>query len=125
MPSPPPARIGSLFSEIPAELPDERFEALIETPGFRLERILSQGQATPPGQWYDQDRDEWVLLVEGAARLSVEGRAEPVELAPGDTVLLPAHCRHRVDWTPEDRVTVWLALHFSAEAELTEEQQDE
>lgn len=104
----------SLLADLPGELPEERFETLLETPTFRLERILSLGHATPRGQWYDQDWDEWVMVLQGAARLAIEGRTEPVELHPGDNVLLPAHCRHRVEWTPSDRVTVWLALHYPA-----------
>ena len=104
--------LGSLFSSIPGELLEERFETLLETPDFRLERILSRGHVTPEGEWYDQETLEWVLLVEGAARLAVEGRADDIVMSPGDTLLLPAHCRHRVIWTPPDRVTVWLALHF-------------
>jgi cupin 2 domain-containing protein len=103
---------ASLLAGIPAQLPTEQFETLLETGAFRLERILSRGQATPPGEWYDQDGHEWVLLVQGAARLRIEGQDAPVDLVPGDTLLLPAHCRHRVDWTPPDQDTVWLALHF-------------
>lgn len=109
-----PQRILSLLSDLPERLPEERFETLLETPAFQLERILSLGHATPAGEWYDQARDEWVMLLQGAARLSLEGRDEPLALLPGDTLLLPAHCRHRVEWTPADQVTVWLALHFPA-----------
>lgn len=104
--------VASLLADLPETLPEERFETLLETPTFRLERILSLGHATPEGQWYDQDRDEWVVLLQGRARLSIEGRAEEIALNSGDAVLLPAHCRHRVEWTPSDRITVWLALHY-------------
>ncbi|CAL1239086.1 cupin domain-containing protein [Candidatus Methylocalor cossyra] len=106
----------SLFANLPEALPEERCDTLLETPGFRLERILSRGHRTPAGEWYDQPLDEWVLLLQGQARLTIEGRAAPLELSPGDAVHLPAHCRHRVDWTLPDCTTVWLALHFSAEA---------
>jgi cupin 2 domain-containing protein len=103
----------SLLADLPEDLPEERFETLLETPAFRLERILSRGHATPEGEWYDQDRDEWVLLVQGEARLVVEGQAAEIALNAGDALWLPAHCRHRVSWTPSNRVTVWLALHYS------------
>lgn len=93
---------------------EEVFESLLQRPGFRLERIQSWGQVTPEGEWYDQAEDEWVLLLIGAARLLVEGQ-EALALVPGDTLLLPAHCRHRVIWTDPAQVTVWLALHFSPE----------
>jgi len=107
-----PPSVHNLFSELPGKLPEERFETLLETPGFRLERILSLGHVTPAGEWYDQERDEWVTLLQGAARLELEGRAAPIEMRPGDYICLPAHCRHRVAWTDPDQVTVWLALHY-------------
>jgi len=106
------ALINALLAGLPENLPEERFEVLLETPAFRLERILSKGHATPEGQWYDQDWHEWVLLLQGQARLAIEGREGETFLQPGDSVLLPAHCRHRVEWTPSDRITVWLALHY-------------
>ena len=104
--------LHNLFDKLPAELPEERFDTLLETSGFRLERILSLGHVTPAGEWYDQERDEWVTLLQGAARLELEGRAAPIEMHPGDCLCLPAHCRHRVAWTDPDQVTVWLALHY-------------
>jgi len=58
---------GNLFHDLPARLTDERFETLLATPGLKLERIVSTGQTTPEGQWYDQDRDEWVVLLRGGA----------------------------------------------------------
>jgi cupin 2 domain-containing protein len=117
--APPGIPTASLLADLPDDLAEERFETLLETPAFRLERILSRGHATPEGEWYDQDRDEWVMLLQGQARLVVEGRAEETVLNPGDAVLLPAHCRHRVAWTLPDRITVWLALHFSGAAGLS------
>jgi cupin 2 domain-containing protein len=117
---PPGIPMASLLADLPDDLPEERFETLLETPAFRLERILSQGHATPEGDWYDQDRDEWVMLLQGQARLAIEGRAEEIVMNPGDAVLLPAHCRHRVAWTPPGRITVWLALHFSGTDEFSQ-----
>jgi len=101
--------------ELPeGDLNSELFETLLQRPGIRVERIISSGQSTPPGEWYDQDRDEWVLLLAGAALLSLAGEEEPRRLLPGDSLLLPAHCRHRVESTATDRATVWLALHLAA-----------
>ena len=105
--------VENLFAHVPDRLPDERFEALVRGGEFRLERIISTGQVTPPGQWYDQDREEWVLILRGSARLRFEGEAEPLCLGPGDYVLIPAHCRHRVEWTDPLQPTVWLGLHFA------------
>jgi len=107
-------KAGSLLSGLPArKLAGEMVERLIERPGLRIERIVSTGQATPEGQWYDQETDEWVLVVAGKAGLRIEGEAADRELGPGDFVLLPAHCRHRVVWTEAEKPTVWLAVHFS------------
>ena len=121
----PPPR--NLFADLPADRSREHVQALLETglerglergrePGrVRLERIVSFGQATPAGEWYDQDADEWVALLQGGAGLLCEGEAEPRVLAPGDWVLIPAHTRHRVAWTAPDGPTVWLALHVPPE----------
>ena len=85
---------------------------LAERPGVRIERIVSTGQASPPGFWYDQDWGEWVVLLSGAARLRFADEDEPRHLGPGDWVDIPAHCRHRVEWTDPDQPTVWLAVHY-------------
>lgn len=103
---------GNLFEGIPADLPEERIDTIVEKGGMRLERIVSRGHATAGGQWYDQPRDEWVTLLQGSAALIIEGQKAPVVMAPGDHLLLPAHCRHRVAWTDPDQDTVWLALHY-------------
>jgi cupin 2 domain-containing protein len=107
------ATAGSLLDGLPARALDaEQVTPLVERPGWRIERIVSTGQVTPQGEWFDQDSDEWVLLVAGAARLYIEGEPEERTLAPGDFVLLPARCRHRVTWTDTASPTVWLAVHF-------------
>ena len=106
-------RTGNLECDLPARpLLDEICDLLVERPGLRLERIVSTGQATPEGQWYDQEDDEWVLVVSGAARLRIEGESADRELGEGDWIMLPAHCRHRVTWTRAEPPTVWLAIHF-------------
>jgi cupin 2 domain-containing protein len=109
-------RSGTLRDGIPDRRhTGEIVDRLVErVPDFRIERIVSTGQVTPEGEWYDQDDDEWVLVVAGAARLRIEGEDHDRELAEGDWVLLPAHCRHRVTWTQSEPPTVWLAVHFSA-----------
>jgi cupin 2 domain-containing protein len=112
------ASMIALLADLPEDLPEERFEVLLETPSFRLERILSKGHTTPEGQWYDQDWNEWVVLLQGQAKLSIEGLTGETILHPGDALLLPAHCRHRVNWTPPATVTVWLALHYSGSIAL-------
>jgi cupin 2 domain-containing protein len=103
-------RSGNLFAGLPAAAA-ETIDELLSGGRFVLKRIVSTGQATPPGVWYDQDDDEWVGLLSGGAGLLVEGEAAARVLAPGDWLLLPAGCRHRVEWTDAARPTVWLALH--------------
>ena len=94
----------------------EVFEALLVHPHVRIERILSHGQSSPPGFWYDQPEDEWVLLVQGRAELTVivdeSAAAQALSLQAGDWVFLPAHHRHRVRSTSPD--AVWLAVHLGA-----------
>jgi cupin 2 domain-containing protein len=107
--------VTNLFEPIPPHLTEEIFQVLLETDSFRLERIVSTGQATPPGEWYDQDTDEWVVLLTGGAGLRFEAEREPRVLRPGDHLLIPAHCRHRVEWTDPSRPSVWLALHYRHE----------
>ena len=106
-------RSGSLRLDLPSRpLPDEVVNLLVERGNLRIERIVSTGQAISEGQWYDQDTDEWVLLVEGAAGLRIDGESEDRRLNDGDWIFLPAHCRHRVTWTRAEPPTIWLAVHF-------------
>ena len=102
---------ANLLADIPVELTDELFQTVLSTPNLLIERIVSLGHASPDGCWLDQDRHEWVLLLQGAARLVFEG-AEPIDLLPGQAVNIPAHQRHRVDWTAPDEPTIWLAIHY-------------
>lgn len=103
---------GTLLTAIPKITGEESFETLVAVDGMKVERIVSQGHATAAGEWYDQTWHEWVLLVKGEALLLIEGEQAPHRLLPGQWMLLPAHCRHRVEWTLPDQDTVWLALHW-------------
>ncbi len=105
-------RTCSLFDGIPAVLEKEFFQTLAESGGTRIERIVSDGQATPDGEWYDQGWDEWVLLISGVATLLFDSASPPLSLKPGDHVMIPAGCRHRVEHTDPDEKTIWLAVHF-------------
>lgn len=106
---------ANLLKNLPDALPEEVTDILLRSQGsFRLERIVSHGQASPPDFWYDQEEHEWVMLLEGAAGLRFEDVPTPRELHPGDALLIPAHRRHRVEWTQKERPTVWLALFWKA-----------
>jgi cupin 2 domain-containing protein len=113
VPKAPELQRGSLFGAVPARAEREVFDLLVDRPGARIERIVSTGQTTPPGQWYDQPGDEWVALLAGRATLRfAEGAI--VDLSPGDWLLIPAHLRHRVEATSADPPCVWLAVHLPA-----------
>ena len=102
---------GNLFANLPVASEDEIFESVLERPGLRLHRIVSNGQSSPPTGWYDQNDHEWVVILSGSAGLEIEGEKTIRTLRPGDYVYLPAHLRHRVAWTDKNHPTVWLAIH--------------
>ena len=111
-PAPGPAPRGRIGAEIPRELPAEHSALLAAGSGVRIERIVSRGHVSPPGFWYAQAEDEWVMLVSGAARLEIEGEGE-IELRAGDWVDLRRRLRHRVSWTDPERDTIWVAVFRS------------
>ena len=100
------------MNNIFADLPEELVEVLAENKHVRIERIESTGHASPDGFWYDQDENEWVVVLKGAAKLLFEGEDRPVEMKPGDHINIPAHKKHRVEWTTTEEPTIWLALFF-------------
>jgi cupin 2 domain-containing protein len=100
----------NLFADLPTQLPDELCTTLLDADNVRIERIVSHGHASPDGFWYDQDQHEWVIVLKGVARLRFED--EIVEMKPGDFVNIPAHKKHRVEWTRADEPTIWLAVHY-------------
>lgn len=104
---------GNLFARPGiADTGAELYEELLSRSGFRVERIVSTGQASPPGFWYDQEVGEWVVLMSGAAEIQFEDEAESHRMVPGDWVDIAPHRRHRVNWTDTSQPTVWLAIHY-------------
>ena len=104
--------VTNLF-ELPSPLPTvEETAVLVAGESVRIERILSTGQTTPVGEWYDQAEDEWVTLLQGEAELRfAEGKRHC--LKAGDHLLIPAHCRHRVEYTSKSPPCVWIAVYGS------------
>ena len=103
---------GHFLQDAASGLPHEISEVMLTGHELRMERIVSHGQASPPGYWYDQDEHEWVMLLEGEATLRFEQDDQSLRLMPGMHVLIPAHVRHRVDWTTPAMRTVWLAVFY-------------
>lgn len=99
------------ITNLPAQTQAELWEKIIESPHILIERIISTGQITPQDQWYDQDRDEWVILLQGEAILSYEDGTN-FYLKSGDYLLIPRHVKHRVNYTSDQPPCIWLAIHF-------------
>lgn len=103
--------MNNIFENIPEALDAELFETLLRSPQVRIERIISRGHRSADGCWYDQKENEWVIVLKGSALLVFDdGREET--LGAGDYIDLPAHTRHRVEWTDPDTDTVWLAVWY-------------
>jgi cupin 2 domain-containing protein len=101
----------NLFADLPEKSSQELFSTLLDNPQCRIERIVSYGQSSPDRFWYDQNWDEWVLLLQGCAELDVEG--QKVKLVPGDHVLIKAGQKHRITHTDQNQPTIWLAIHLN------------
>ncbi len=105
-------KTGSLFGAIPAQLPDELTQEILHSTTLRIERIVSRGHCSPQDFWYDQDEHEWVLLLSGEAKLRFQSERETLHLRPGQYLHIPAHVRHRVEWTSADKDSIWLAIFY-------------
>ncbi|NRB23065.1 cupin domain-containing protein [Shewanella sp.] len=101
----------NIFDKIPSDLTLESFEQIGGNDKILIERIVSKAHVTPEGQWYDQDRSEWVMVLKGEAKLQFE-QGERVHMKAGDHVDIAAHCKHRVTWTSPETETLWLAVHY-------------
>ena len=115
-------RSGNVFAGVWPAPAEETATTLAARQGAFVERIVSTGQASPPGFWYDQDWTEWVIVLMGEAGLRIEGEAAARTLQSGDWVELPAHVKHRVEWTLPHPPTVWLAVHWKGGAEAPRDQ---
>ncbi|MFH0726436.1 MAG: cupin domain-containing protein [Pseudomonadota bacterium] len=104
--------LKNLLEDAPNDSTEELVENILSGNHFRMERIISNGQASPKGFWYDQDQNEWVLVLKGKGGLMFEGSKDIIEMNPGDYIHIPAHRRHRVAWTDTARETIWLAVHY-------------
>ena len=103
--------MNNLLTPLPGHIDHEQVEELLSQPNVKIERILSKGQTSPETGWYDQDKNEWVVVLQGAGDITFED-GNKVRLQPGDYINIPAHRRHKVSWTDPDSVTVWLAVFY-------------
>jgi len=103
--------MSNIFDDIPENLHSEVFESLVDSDNVRIERIISKGHTSPDTGWYDQENNEWVIILKGAANLSFTDKST-VNLKMGDHIIISAHEKHRVSWTDPDTETIWLAIHY-------------
>jgi cupin 2 domain-containing protein len=109
-----PEICANLFADLPrSTAKNEQFTELLTRPGLKIERIVSTGQCSPPDFWYDQPGGEWVLLIQGEAKLRFADEIKIHHLKTGDFLDIPAHTKHRVEWTAPDPSTIWLAIHYT------------
>ena len=101
----------NIFESIPSDMGDEIFDVLVEKDALRIERIISKGHQSPSVGWYNQEQDEWVIVLQGAAIITFEDGCDS-KLGRGDYLHIPAHTKHKVSWTNPEIETIWLAVHF-------------
>ena len=107
---------SNLYTDLPTLLPEELIEKLVDTEDVRIERIVSTGHTSPPGFWYDQPENEWVVVLHGEGVLEFEDEDEKYRMVPGDYILIPPHRKHRVLSTSMKEPTVWLSVFFGNNA---------
>jgi len=111
-----PTNTTNIFTEIPKDLSNEIFENIIKNDNVTIERIISLGHTSPPTGWYDQDRNEWIIVLKGSAKIVLLTPTSQNEttttLSAGDHINIPAHTQHKVIWTTAESETIWLAIHY-------------
>src|SRR5574338_845788 len=104
--------IIKIFSGIPRQITQEITDVIVSSPEARIEKIVSKGHSSPRDYWYDQEQNEWVIVIKGKARLEFYGEIQLVELNEGDYINIPSHKKQRVDWTDPESETIWLAVFY-------------
>lgn len=104
-------KLENIFDSIPDNLDEEVFDLLLQNNQIKIERIISKGQSSPKSGWYDQDKNEWVIVLKGEAIISFEN-GEDANLKAGSYLHIPAHIKHKVKWTDPDAETIWLAVFY-------------
>lgn len=104
-------KMPNIFKEIPKNLQEELFEDIISNDDLKIERIVSYGHTSPESGWYESELNEWVILMQGEARLSFDNK-DDVHLKTGDYINIQALQKHKVAWTLEKIETIWLAIYY-------------
>ena len=106
--------IENIFKDIKIDKNNEQFFDLLKTENIRIEKIVSNGQTSPKDFWYDQDENEFVIVLKGEAVLEIQKNNEIVELKlnNGDFINIKAHEKHRVKYSSLEEPTVWLAVFY-------------
>ena len=105
-------KIKNIYKDIPPPVTDEIFGEIISSENIRIERIVSKGQTSPDNFWYDQDQNEWVMVLKGRAKLRFADEKKVVDMREGDFLNIPSHKKHRVEWTDPENETIWLAVFY-------------
>jgi cupin 2 domain-containing protein len=101
----------NFFEGVSPDSKEEIFDTIIKNKNVKIERIVSTGQSSPQDFWYDQDENEWVIILEGYGEIEFfDGSI--IELQKGDSLNIPAHTKHRVNKTHLDKPTIWLAVFY-------------
>ena len=104
--------VKNIFKNIPEDLSEEIVEKILEVKNIRIERIISKGQSSPPNFWYDQNENEFVIVVKGRAKLHFMGEEKPILISKGEYTIIPPHVKHRVEWSDPGTETIWLAVFY-------------
>ncbi len=103
--------VKNLFNGIPEKSDQELLDILLQKDSFKVERIVSRGHSSPENFWYDQDKNEFVLLISGYAGLIFDDGTK-TNLKPGDYLIIPAHKKHRVEFTGPVEKSIWLTIYY-------------
>ncbi len=101
------------ISTLPHPMDKEDFQDIFKSNTVRIERIVSTGQISPPNFWYNQEENEWVIVLKGKAILNMQDNHGAITkhiLNAGDYINIPPHTKHRVDYTDTHAPTIWLAV---------------
>ena len=103
-------KLNNIFAEIPGDLDNELMQVLQQSDNIKIQRIVSKGQVSPESGWYDQQQNEWVIVIKGEAIITFE--QTEVAMHAGSYINIPAHTKHKVSWTHADLETIWLVVYY-------------